>query len=102
MCIYICISGMGPSPFWEGLNPDLSPPLIKWLKSGLGLKPFIDELQALFLSVIEVRSKYCRRCTFLQYMFIIISVFLWISAGVLMTQIEHKFTLEDMNTKYGQ
>ena len=32
----------------KGLNPDLSPPLIKGLKSGLGLKPFIDELQALF------------------------------------------------------
>ena len=80
------LSPLDLSPFWEGLNPDLSPPLIKGLKSGLGLKPFIDELQALFL----------------QYMFIIMSVFLWISAGVLMTQIEHKFTLEDMNTKYGQ
>ena len=33
---------MAPSPL------DLSPPLIKGLKSGLGLKPFIDELQALF------------------------------------------------------
>ena len=41
------------------------------LKSGLGLKPFIDELQALFQALFK-------------------------------PQIEHKFTLEDMNTKYGQ
>ena len=47
-----CVSGMGPSP--KGLNPlDLSPFLRglkssfnKGLKPGLGLKPFIDELQA--------------------------------------------------------
>ena len=37
----------------KGLNPDLSPPLIKGLKSGLGLKPFIDELQALFQALFQ-------------------------------------------------
>ena len=44
----------------KGLSPlDLSPPLIKGLKSGLGLKPFIDVLQALlkpFFKQIRVKD----------------------------------------------
>ena len=47
------LSPLDLSPFLRGLKSGLKSSFNKGLKSGLGLKPFIDELQALFQALFK-------------------------------------------------